>query len=68
MSDAVGYTKDECYFKFPGCKKTEAGYQRADDATGLYHDACESCARKPYPSKVGTDDLAPDTTKNSLAV
>jgi hypothetical protein len=43
----VGYEQDVCTF----CGKPEAGYQRAKDSnpTGPFFDACETCARKPYP-------------------
>ena len=52
------YDKDKCHF----CNKSDkthptqdsrnvAGYQRAEDhkSTGPFFDACEECARKPYP-------------------
>jgi hypothetical protein len=43
----VGYENDVCHF----CQGLEAGYQRADNAKprGPFFDACEACARKPYP-------------------
>lgn len=41
-----GYEKDKCWF----CHKGFAGYQRGeDDNPRVMHDACEACARKPYP-------------------
>ena len=41
-----GYGKDVCFF----CKGRNAGYRRGDDDNPKSnHDACEECARKPYP-------------------
>lgn len=47
-----GYVADRCHFNFPGCEKDHAAYQRAEDKkpTGPFFDACENCARKPYPT------------------
>jgi hypothetical protein len=47
MRDHIGYEKEKCHF----CGKREAGYGRAEDTkpTGPFFDACERCARKPYP-------------------
>ena len=43
----IGYERDKCHF----CNKHEAGFGRAEDQkpTGPYFDACEECAKKPYP-------------------
>lgn len=51
MSDSVGYSNVKCHFNFPGCKKINAGYSRAEDSNprGPVFDACENCVRKPYP-------------------
>lgn len=51
MSESVGYENDKCHFGFPGCKKTHAGYERAEDAKprGPFFDACENCVKRPYP-------------------
>jgi hypothetical protein len=45
---SVGYEKDICHF----CHKKNAGHARAEDAkpSGPYFDACEECAKKPYPA------------------
>jgi hypothetical protein len=41
-----GYEKDKCWF----CHGKNAGYQRGEDGNiKALHDACEKCARKPYP-------------------
>ncbi len=47
MSEPISYENDRCHF----CGKPGAGYQRAEDANppGPFFDACEPCARKPYP-------------------
>lgn len=51
MSDSIGYENHKCHFNFPGCQKDHAGYSRAEDSNirGPVYDACESCARRPYP-------------------
>jgi hypothetical protein len=43
----TGYADDVCHF----CHGKNAGYLRAEDAKprGPFFDACEKCARKPYP-------------------
>lgn len=42
----VGYEEDVCAF----CHEKNAGYWRGtDDNPKANKDACESCARKPYP-------------------
>lgn len=48
------YDKDKCHFCGKSAKngwKHTAGFQRAEDAksSGPFFDACEVCARKPYP-------------------
>ena len=50
MSDHVGYEKDRCEVKLPGCLKTEAGYQRRKQYAqeGPWLPSCEHCARVPY--------------------
>lgn len=50
MSEAPGYENDKCHFKFPGCSKVEAGYQRRQTYAGVgpWFDACENCARVEY--------------------
>jgi len=47
MGGSTGYEKDKCYF----CGKKNACYGRALDVApaGPYFDACEECAKKPYP-------------------
>ncbi len=49
--DSIGYENDKCHFKFPGCKKTHAGYWRAEDhkPQGPFFDACINCVAVPYP-------------------
>lgn len=51
MSESIGYEDVKCHFKFPGCKKTHAGYQRAEDRSprGPFFDACINCVGVPYP-------------------
>ena len=47
----VGYSEEVCHF----CGKGNAGYGRREDGAAgnsKYFDACESCARKPYPQPV----------------
>lgn len=53
MSESVGYEADRCHFKFPGCKKTNAGFHRAEDVkpNGPFFDACQNCVNVPYPQK-----------------
>jgi len=43
----IGYSQDKCHF----CGAGDAGYLRAEDKAprGPFFDACEGCARKPYP-------------------
>lgn len=50
MSEGTGYEKDKCHFKFTGCSKTHAAYQRREQyaLVGPWFDACENCAKKPY--------------------
>jgi hypothetical protein len=48
------YDDDKCHFCKKGAKngvEHTAGFQRAEDSkpSGPFFDACESCARKPYP-------------------
>ncbi len=50
MSQGIGYEDDRCHFNFPGCKKTHAGYARADEK-GEFFDACENCVRVPLGEK-----------------
>lgn len=41
-----GYAEDVCWF----CDGKEAGFRRGEDQNPkVDHDACEDCARKPYP-------------------
>lgn len=39
-----GYGDDKCHFNFRGCKKIDAGYQRAD-LSGKFYDCCENCVK-----------------------
>lgn len=50
MASEIGYEQDVCFF----CGGPEAGYGRREDGQpkGPYHDACQSCAEKPYPQPV----------------
>lgn len=45
----MSYEKDTCHF----CGKKNACYGRAEDSkpSGPYFDACEECAKKPYPTE-----------------
>jgi len=45
----LDYENCKCFF----CGGDLAGYQRAEDKnpSGPFFDACEACARRPYPSK-----------------
>jgi hypothetical protein len=54
MSETVGYEKDKCEVKLPGCKKMGAGYQRRAKYAqqGPWLDACEECARVLYEQSV----------------
>jgi hypothetical protein len=46
MPEAIGYEADICWF----CKGNEAGFRRGEDLNPkMDHDACQDCARKPYP-------------------
>lgn len=47
----TGYEHVKCQLNLKGCKKTGAGYLRRKQFAqeGPWLDACENCARIPYP-------------------
>jgi hypothetical protein len=67
VSEDVGYSKDKCHFNFPGCKKFNAGYQRAEDAKprGPFFDACEVCVTKPYPRPAQFENSSQEKTNEN---
>lgn len=62
MSESIGYEADKCHFRFPGCKKTHAGYSRAEDSNktpwrGPFFDACQNCVSVSYPKQEQPEQL-----------
>jgi hypothetical protein len=60
----IGYEDVVCHF----CGKPEAGYARAEDEkpNGPYFDACENCARKPYPQPKQLDQNRKEKSINEI--